>query len=159
MKINLLISQKHLAKNGYLNIDPTAKKEDEPLIVEGNPTILEQHVEDGEAEEIIATNIIDYVPHHKVLSILKQWVSKLSHKGILKVGFTDIASVSRRIYNGQIDFLKAPEILYGKCLEGWDNKKAALTIDIMKNKFLECGLNIKSINFSEHFVVIEGERP
>lgn len=159
MKLNLLINQKHLAKDGYLNIDPTALPEEAPLIVEGNPTILEKHVEDGEAEEIIAINVIDYVAHTKVFDVLKQWAGKLGHKGKLTVGFTDIFSVSRRFYIGQIDKKEIANILYGKCLEGWDVKKACLSIDDMKQKFLECGLTIKNIKFLEHFIVIEGERP
>ncbi|MFZ9376708.1 MAG: hypothetical protein ACO25K_06255 [Candidatus Fonsibacter ubiquis] len=159
MKVNLLINQKHLAKNGYLNIDPTATKEDYPLIVEGNPTILEQHLEDNEAEEIIAMNVIDYVSYNKIDSVLTQWISKLAHKGLLKIGFTDIVSVARRIYTGQIEYGKAQEIIYGKCVEGWDVKKACLTVDSVKEKFNNLGLSIKNIKFIEHYVVIEGERP
>lgn len=159
MKVNLLINQKHLAKDGYLNIDPTALPEEAPLIIEGNPTILEKHIEDNEAEEIIAINIIDYVAYGKVSTVLKQWVGKLSHKGKLIVGFTDIFSVARRFYIGQIEKDKVAEILYGKCLEGWDVKKACLSLDIMKQKFLECGLVINNIKFIEHFIIIEGERP
>lgn len=159
MKVNLLINEKNLAKAGYLNIDPYAKKQDEPLIVEGNPTVLENLVEDGEAEEIIAINIIDYVSHPKVNMILKQFFGKLSHKGILRIGFTDILATARRYYIGQIEESKIAEMLYGKCVDSWDTKKAALTLDSMKTKMEEIGFVIKSVKSIEHFIVIEGERP
>lgn len=159
MKVNLLINQKHLAKDGYLNIDPTATKEDSPLIIEGNPTILESHIEDGEADEIIAMNIIDYVSYPKVSTVLKQWAGKLSHKGKLIIGFTDVLSVCRRFYIGQITKEKIAEMLYGNCVEGWDVKKACLTLESMKLKLNEVGLKINNIKILEHFIVIEGERP
>ena len=95
MRINLLLNNKENIRQGYLNIDPFADEKDDR--VKGDCINLDKYVCDGEAEEIVAYNILEYYPSESISQIMPNWLKKLSHKGIVVIACTDIDLIAKAI--------------------------------------------------------------
>lgn len=133
MKLNLLLDNPAGILNGYVNVDPFAKGQDERVCAE--VTNLDSVVSDGEAEEILAYDILHYFPMIMVDGMIANWLKKLSIKGgKLAISATDLYEVSRQFWIGDINADKANCLLYGmqnKVLDSggvWDCKKCCINI-------------------------------
>ena len=92
MKLNLLWGTGH-PLSGYTNIDPHSYNKEG--IVNGDITKLDEFVEDSEATEILATNIIDYLPYYIVGSTISAWVKKLRRGGKIIIGGVEIQELCK----------------------------------------------------------------
>lgn len=125
MKINLLLDNKQDILNGFLNIDPFAEKDDR---VKGDVSNLDFICDNGEAEIIIANNILEYFHFDKVDGILNHWLSKLKVGGTLVITIYDIDELSRLFYLNRINMDEFNNLVFGKQKKGWDCKKCALNL-------------------------------
>ena len=92
MKVNLLWGNGD-GISGYVNIDPHSY--DKENITNGDVTNLDDIIDNSEATEILAADIIDYLPHEVGIKTIGHWVTKLRHKGKLTVGGSDIYEISK----------------------------------------------------------------
>lgn len=112
MKLHLTIGGNAPPREGHLNVDPLA----EP----GGPRIfghlgdLSGHVEDCEAAEIVALDVLDYLDPALGEATLDHWTRKLRRGGLLVVGGLDLTEVCRQLGLRKIGLAVANELIYGR---------------------------------------------
>jgi hypothetical protein len=143
MKINLLIDNPNLLP-GYLNIDPTIKNPANGLI-RADLGYLEEFIDDGECEEIIANHVMCYFDGNQIDRILSGWISKLAKGGLLKIVETDLHLVFRKYQTGELDIDKFNELLYGSQNKKWDYKKSFFDIKTLRDCLAGNGFQIKEV--------------
>jgi len=115
---------------------------------------LENVCDDNECTEILAPQILDFIPKEKHGEFIHHLVSKLRRGGKLIIGGTDIISVALSTFNKQINTSDANQIIYGTSEE--PNKVALSCLedcrDIIRG-VLKITKQIPGINF-----IIEGQR-
>jgi len=106
MKINIGVGISVL--NGYTNVDPSGK--DDCLCMDFKS--LDAVCDDSSCTEIRGTNALNFV-HGSVLGdVLKHWINKLRHGGILIVGGFDIFEISKAVFLSHLAVVDANQILY-----------------------------------------------
>ena len=156
MKINLLRNSNNVL-NGYVNIDPYAKPDSGK--VHGEVMNLNDFVDDGEAEEIIADDIIDYADSTILPSVIANWVGKLAHGGKLVIGGVDLEDVVYGIIQGKLQLDRANALLHGNSQFAWDTKKTTLTLESLKDIISRHGLKILKARTADYRMTIVAERP
>jgi hypothetical protein len=138
MKLNLLIDNPADVRNGYINVDPYAPVQDEHGRVAADLSDLTHSVDNGEAAEIIAYEILDYYPAKLGDALLDNWLRKLAHGGTLTISTVDHSEVARAIGHGRLSLAETNELLHGKQERDWDTRKASYTLDdlvvVLNNK-------------------------
>jgi len=158
MKINMCFDNKNLILQDYKNIDPFALPNDKFGRISCHPDNLNLIVNDGQAEEIIANMVLNYISHKKLYSVLKTWSNKLSHNGTLEIFYIDLIEVARLITTGQIEENDAIKLIYGSQKEEWDFFKSSISIYELKMFFENEGLVIESLGKKEHLSKIKVRR-
>jgi len=154
MKVNLI--RKNSEKlDGYMNLDPHPSTDDVTACSHEN---IDAFVDDGEAEEIRACDVIDFLPTGKLMDTMKHWRKKLRLKGKLTIGGTDLREVARSLQQGSISEQSANELLYNVNDTDWDIKRSAGTIEIMVNVFNQLGLKIEEKLLRNNRYIITGTR-
>lgn len=154
VKINLLRNSNQ-TMSGYLNIDifPGENK------VQGDISNLNNLVDDASCYEIVARNVLEYIPHQEIPQVVAHWVQKLSHGGKIIINTTDLKSVSKSIIRDNITPSETLEILYGKQLNALDCKKSAVTTQILSALLESNGLKIINKCIDSYELSITAERP
>lgn len=98
MKINLTMGNDP-PKTGYENLTDVRN--------------LDSTVCDAEATEILALDVIDYIPIDKTNKTLDHWISKLRMGGKLIVGGVDAFSVAKAFSSYQIGINEYNELIHG----------------------------------------------
>ena len=80
MKVNITFDEDNNL-NGYLNISPNQLSS----------------VDDGEADEVRAIDVLPYFPEEESANLLMSWIKKLRHGGHLIIGALDIYEVAPEI--------------------------------------------------------------
>lgn len=111
MKLNLTL-ETGSARSGYVNINPLASPDD-PSFIRANINELSIYVDDGEAQEIIALDIVDFVPVQEKENIVRHWLSKLALGGTITIGGNDIGQVAKAFTFNQLELSQTAELLYG----------------------------------------------
>jgi len=144
MKLHFGIDKQPL--NGFINIDPTKQR-----INFGD---LNPICEASEAKTIIINEMLNYVDINNIPQVLQSILTRLRHKGVVTIIFTDVHEVGRTIKTGGIDIVNA--LVFGK---GQARKQSLFgmkqVIDILKGT----GLNILSKEVSDCTVTIKAQRP
>lgn len=135
-KINLLIDEKDSVLNGYINIDPFADGTDSRI--QGDISNLDHLVDDAEADEIIAKDIIGFFEINRVDSIIDNWLKKLAKGGKLILYFLDLESCVQAYIEGKINHEQLNRLVYGDQNKAWNFRNNSLFLiescDIFKNK-------------------------
>jgi hypothetical protein len=106
MKLNLGCGDNII--QGYTNIDLMPKNSN---VTRGNFTNLSM-IQDGSVEEILALNVIEYLPFTQVGSVLQHWVQKLQSGGTLYVESIDLNVLGTMMAYDQIGIDVINKILY-----------------------------------------------
>jgi hypothetical protein len=112
MKINLIRNEANFSSD-YHNLSMF------PVVVGGVKTTFSDFInldticEDAEATEIRALDIIDYMSQPQIEKALNNWIKKLRHGGILKVGGVDLYNICRKIYQHKITVQQGNVLLRG----------------------------------------------
>jgi hypothetical protein len=141
MKVNLYIPPQ-TETEGCLNINLAGDKG------------IDEFVDDAEADEIFAIDVLSTYHFSKMNNVLGKWVSKLAHGGKITVGFIDLMFVAKTIHNRTMSILKANELLYGDGLKG-----SAFSLEMIKIALEEKGIKILTCRSENGYAVIVGERP
>lgn len=153
MKINLLMNS-NAVLSGFLNIDilPGENK------VQGDLSNLDSLVDDASCTEIVARNVLEYVPHTKVLDVLTHWVKKLSHGGKITINTTDLRSVAKGILRDTISIDETLSVLYGPLNNPLNCKKSAMTAHTLSALLSSLGLVITNKMIDSYEISITAER-
>jgi hypothetical protein len=156
MKLNLLLHGQDL-RGGYLNVDPFAEPDSDKVV--GSVTNLDALVHDAQADEIIALDILDFLPACDVDATLEHWVSKLRHGGTVTIGGLDLHEVARRFHLGQIDLDAANQLIHGRQRFPWEYRKSTLALSVLISKLLTLGLIPTRKVYSDEFYCVTARRP
>lgn len=145
MKINVSFNPTEL--KGYTNhcIVKTGTYNIEPVDV-------------GEATEIIADAIIEYIPRTLVEPVMKDWISKLGHGGKITFTFDDLNSICRLFFLQRITFAECNFLLQGPMMEPWQDKKVNYTIPEISKVLESAGLKVVVKEVSGTKAIVTGVR-
>lgn len=144
MKVNLILEPIH-HRNGYVNISPL------PMDAEyyiGEVTDLKNPEGvpiccDGEADELIVNEVLEYFPPNQIDQIIKNWVAKLKVGGTITIRTTDIESIARGMVFGNVKGIaQTTELIYGLQEQAWKLKKSAFSLHVLCGILESHGLKI-----------------
>lgn len=116
MKINLLVNNPEGVRSGFVNLDPLAQQDD-PARIPCELSDLTMFVDDGEVTELLAVDVIDYIPAQQKEVVLSHWLKKVAFDGTITIGGLDIYQVAHAIENRQINLVEANRMLYGESVQ------------------------------------------
>lgn len=141
MKINITLEEENQL-NSYVNIHPNG---------------LNDVVDDAEADEVRAINVLSYYPQNESSKIISLWLRKLKHGGKIVIGAVDILELSRDFSSYFVDIDTINLFLYGE--EGKPLVKAGFTL-LQVAEYLESkGLKITKKRIEDYRFVVEAIRP
>lgn len=159
VKVNLLLDNPGDCRSGHLNLDPFAPDiDDHSGRVKGDVFNLDAFVDDGEAEEIVALDILDYFPANEVDDILQNWLRKLARGGKLTIGVVDVREISRAILHNKLTYDEIGELLYGKQEFAWQYKRSGYTLFQLVAVFEGLGYRILSRRVHNYRAIVTVER-
>ena len=102
MKLNLGCGT-DIREQGYINIDlkPSAQYPSD-VYQQGDVQSLDWLCEDQTVEEILALNVLNYVPIAQVSTTIRNWAHKLIVDGVLKIATPDIYALAKIFANNQL---------------------------------------------------------
>ena len=109
MKINLILDGHPIS--GYTNIDPHGYGDKNK--VAGDIFNLDELVDDSEAVEIIASNVLSFAHLSDIPNIINHWCSKLRHNGKIIITSSDINIISQLCHQQAISLEDINTLLYG----------------------------------------------
>jgi hypothetical protein len=155
MKVNLLQDSSDI-RQGYKNIDPLGALSKEVI----RDSLKElTSVDDGEAEEIVALDVVDYYTPEEAIKMIQTWAKKIAHGGTLTVGFTDIYRLTKSIVNRAYDFEEANVRLHGKQDKPWHVRRCTLSMDFVSVILTTVGFKILFKRFDNEKGIIKAIRP
>jgi|TARA_R100000808_G_scaffold2804_3_gene10529 predicted SAM-dependent methyltransferase len=148
MKVNLTIGG--AKKSGYLNIDAL-----ENLEIRN----LDEYVDNAECFEIIADDVIDYLPRQEISVVIDNWVSKLRHQGTIVIGGTDAYEVCKMFSQNAIDLQELNNLFHGQQTQEWDVRLNQLTLQTVSEELEKRGLKTLKKRINGFKFSVEAERP
>jgi hypothetical protein len=159
VKINLLIDNPGDLRSGYLNVDAVAPDGCTDGRVKGDLSNLDEFVDDGEATEIVALDVLDCFPGADASTVLSRWCSKLAHGGTLTVSVVDVREVARGVLANTLSPDDTNELLHGKQEKPWQHRKAAYSLAHLAGVFTSHGYRVLAKRVQNYRAVITIQRP
>lgn len=132
LKLNIGAGDKPL--DGYVNIDRKTGGEAYPLLRDkGLP------FDDGVANEVRASHVLEHFPHGKTIEVLREWVRVLKPGGALKVAVPDFDKCVDWYLNGHDD-LPLEGFIMGGQVDGDDHHHAIFNRAKLEAVMREAGL-------------------
>jgi hypothetical protein len=121
---------------------------------------LDPFVNDAEATEIIATDVIDYLPLNDMNTIIDHWVSKLRRGGKIVIGGIDLFQVCKAFTQYDINVETANKLLHGLQDQPHLLKRLTLTLTGLRNYLRDKhGLKILKTRYAGYSMIVEAQRP
>lgn len=105
VKIRLSVNEPAMRLPGYVEIDPA----NQPGV---NPADLSSFAEEGEAQEILASDMLDFYPQEHRFALVSHWASRLGRGGILSIGTIEAVEACRNFVESN-DIQNFRSILFG----------------------------------------------
>ena len=157
VKINLLYGSGDVLHT-HLNLDPFVAEETDVLI-RSDVKNLDSFVDDAEAKEIIALDVIDYIPLTDINKVIEHWVSKLRHGGSLIIGGTDLFEVSKAFAQYRLDITKTNKLIHGEQHKPYLIKRTNFSMLGLVDFLSALGLKIQKKRVNNFHMTIEATRP
>lgn len=157
MKLNLIYAQAGDVKNGYVNLNHHKYRNEESQQDLYN---LDNLADDGEVEEILAYDVIDYLEAGKVEGAIDHWVRKLRVGGKIVVSGTDIIEVAKGVASYKLTVADANKLLYNADRDNPKTyKKVAFTCLALKEYLgKKHGLKINTARINGYQMVVSAEK-
>lgn len=152
MKLNLLIGG--AALNGYLNADQVFNGQSDRVQAELQD--LDPIVDHNECEEVLALDILDFMPLSMRQKTLHGWMTKVAHGGTITLSCLDLNEFTRQVYNGNLhDTYQVNQILFGPVTHTWSIRKSICTLSDTVQMIMSTGqFDVVSQRFSGvHYIV------
>jgi len=152
MKLHIGVNEDPI--DGYLNIDPVREGSINASVL----TDLTPWVAKAECRNILAANVLDFVPATKMVAFLEHLTSKLRRGGEIIVGGTDLYSVCLGLFNDKLTIPDANLMIYGNQQHAWGTKHGAASITDIENILSSFGITITKKVYEEYSFYIQGTR-
>jgi hypothetical protein len=120
---------------------------------------LDEHVDAAECDELIATDILDFLPAHQIDEVLNHWVSKIRHGGTITVGGLDLREVARGLVKHELNINDANLLIYGAQQAAWQHRRSSTTLQNVLAVLTSKGLKPIKKRVESYFYSITMERP
>lgn len=148
------IGYNQIEMQGYIHIDPKPVNPDIPAYPNPLSEIdLDTIVDNNECTEIVAGELINFVPAEKLVNVIGQISRKLRHGGRLCIGGTDLYAFSVAVINGVLNPLEANEAIYSKA------KESMIPMNDVADLLIRLGLVITNRELNGISYTILAERP
>ena len=153
MKVNIICGGHALT--GYTNIDPIGENDPNKVVTDfGN---LDNVLHDSEATEILAQDVIKYIPYKHIPGVLYNWMKKLRINGRIIVGGYDIDEIAKSYNNKVCDLAGLNDLVYGN-----EHDPMALssivTMGYIKDLLENFGLTILKQRKNGYNITVEARR-
>ena len=156
MKLNLIRTPSDYL-NGYTNVSVFIDQT-HPDVVLSNYENL-QGVEDNEATEIRAIDIIDYYPLERQDQLFDHWISKLRHGGVITVGGVDLVEMAQLLYHYNVTTEDFNSIFFGASKETWQRRQSVQPMHRLANLLSQKGLEVIEKFITGQRFVVKVRRP
>lgn len=119
---------------------------------------INQYIDDGEIDEILAINTINFIDYKNIYDVLKTWFHKLKYGGTITLSFFDIVEASRLLTVGKLNIDEARKIIYGNQNINKDYFKSGATLEEVKNIFNSFKCTIEFCKRDEYISYIKARR-
>lgn len=157
MKIQLVYGEGDLY-NGYLVLNPFLEQETDQ-VKRCDIKNIDNFCCDGECEELIAVNVLEYFNASKIPEILSHWIKKVAINGKIIIGVTNVYDVARCFVNGVINLETFNALVHGTNEKPYLVKRSCLTSTLIENYLKSAGLKIMKRKINNYNVIIECVRP
>ena len=140
MKVYLTVKGDNIS--GYHNIDASS----------GGDIVKMDGVEDSEATEIIASDIINFTDISSINDLLSGWVKKLRHGGRIVVGGVEIDEVCNAFISKAIDVNQFNKLVH-------EGRVSQITTTDLEKILINHGLTITKKRTDNFNMIIEAIRP
>ena len=117
---------------------------------------LDAVAQPNECTEILADNILDYIPTNNMYDVLKHYASKLRHNGKLIISGTDIVLVAKDIVTQRLNLVEANKIIYGDRTEV---KSGMISMFDIIPLIESIGLKVMKKSYNDYIFTLEAVRP
>jgi len=148
MKVFITVTEPDI--EGYFNISPLKGH----LLSD-----LSNMIDDNECLEILAPEMIDYIPINQMETIIGAWVKKLRHGGKIILGGKDIYEIAKRIVRGEFDTKVANLVMYGSQSGVWDISRGKINLKDLVDLLERFGLQITKKKLNGIDMLVEAQRP
>lgn len=156
-KINLLYGSGDVLHT-HLNLDPFTAEETDSL-TRADVKNLNDFVDDAEAQEIIALDVIDYIPLMDINKVIEHWVTKLRHGGSLIIGGVDLFEVSKAFAQYRLDITQANQLIHGEQSKPYLVKRVNFSTIGLVDYLTSLGLKIQKKRVNNFYMIVEAIRP
>ncbi len=139
MKINICFGNSGQALTGYINTNIFKNDYFENC----HPENIDSIVDDGEAEEILSLNVLNYINHTNIKNVLINWYKKLKYDATMTISFYDFLEICRFLTTQELKLEAAKKLIYGEQLEEWAYFKSGISLLDIKNIFIELNAKIE----------------
>jgi len=140
MKVYLTVKGDNIT--GYHNIDASS----------GGDIVGMSGVEDSEATEIIASDVINFTALSSLNDLLSSWVKKLRHGGKIVLGGVEIDEVCKAFITKAIDIKQFNDLVH-------EGRISQISSDGLDKMLTEHGLTITKKRTDNFNMIVEAMRP
>lgn len=156
MKLNLGCGED--IRHNYINIDLKSNNScPKEIYRQGDIQSLDWICANGDVEEILALDVLSYIPITHMLSMFKNWAQKLSKGGILKISTPDAFTLAKMLVQDAIQLKDFSLTLFG-LYEQNDIKKSAIDAKTLLTFLTECKLEIITKKYNGVFFYVEAKK-
>lgn len=153
MKILLTINPA-LTRSGYTNICPLGG---EGNIADGYIN-LDQYAENGELEELVVTEALEFLDLNQLNMALTNWYQKIAYGGSVTIEGTDLRRVCNAFILQQITSEQVNRLIFGSQTNVFEFKKAGISINDIAQTMAQFGFKIVKKRIDGFRFVVTGER-
>lgn len=152
IKLRIGFNQPEIA--GYVHVDPKPQNQSIPSYPKSLDELdLDTIVENNECVEIVAGELINFIPVSKLFDILGQISRKLRHGGKLTIGGTDLYAMSVAVINGMLNPREVNDAIYS------ESHKAMIPMNDVADLLTKLGLVVTNRELNGISYIIQAERP
>lgn len=144
----------------HTNINPFAEEADGETIIRDDLMNLDKHVDDAELTELVASDVLDYIPLNNIENVIKNWMKKIRYGGRVILGGTDLLEVSKSLSQYRIDITEANVLLHGDQSKPYLIKRVNFSATGLSDYLkYEYGFKIIKKRINNYKMIVEAERP
>jgi len=155
-RVNLIYGKGDVL-NSHLNINPFTPDVSENLL-RGQLNSLDGVLEEGEAEEIVAADVIDFMVLTSVNDVIANWISKLRVGGTLIIGGVDAFEASKSFYQQRLDISSFNRLVHGEQTEPYLFRRVNFSTIGMVQYLESLGMKIIKKRTNNHKYIIEAKK-
>lgn len=161
MKLNIV---KHAddVRVGYVNV---FDREPQPLPAKSIEWIKVDSLADiskfcspGEAEEIVALGVVEYIGISEIDKTIDHWCDLLAVGGTITLGSLDIFEAAASLTNGHMTQQDANLLIHGHQTEPWQHKCANYGVRQLSEALAGRGLTVTRKSLNRVWAVVQAER-